>query len=277
MAIGDYSTTRDNNAAIVPGLLRAGDTEQTEQQVINAIRQLMADLATYNSNVIQPLIDGLIASTLLTLFTVSGTFTPNAKMLFCDVWGWGGGGAGGGVPATAAGQSGAGAGGHAGAKSQSRFTAAQIGASQAVTIGAGGVGTNGAGPAGSATTLGALLSAAGGLGGPTTGATAALIPTDLNIAVQSATGNVRGWTTTGERGLVFSAARAWGGSGGANEWGGSGRGVLTAGSASAGGNGSANTGAGGGGGAINNLATGGGVNGGNGGSGLLIVREYLKL
>lgn len=43
MALTDYSTSRDANAAIVPGNIRAIDFQQ--QQIVNAIRQLMADLA----------------------------------------------------------------------------------------------------------------------------------------------------------------------------------------------------------------------------------------
>lgn len=44
MAISDYSPTRDNNASIAPGDLRSNDYRR-DQQIINAIRQLMADLA----------------------------------------------------------------------------------------------------------------------------------------------------------------------------------------------------------------------------------------
>lgn len=43
MGVDDYSPDRDTNAGIVPGNLRAESTR--DQQIINAIRQLMADLA----------------------------------------------------------------------------------------------------------------------------------------------------------------------------------------------------------------------------------------
>lgn len=48
MAITDYSTTRDSNASISPGDIRSNDYRR-DQQIINAIRQLMADLAAMQS------------------------------------------------------------------------------------------------------------------------------------------------------------------------------------------------------------------------------------
>lgn len=46
MAISDYSATRDNNASVTPGNIRSNDPSR-DQQIINAIRQLMADLADF--------------------------------------------------------------------------------------------------------------------------------------------------------------------------------------------------------------------------------------
>lgn len=46
MALNNYSTTRDSNATISPGDLRSNDYAR-DQQIINAIRQLMADLAAF--------------------------------------------------------------------------------------------------------------------------------------------------------------------------------------------------------------------------------------
>jgi len=45
MPISNYSTTRDSNAAIAPGNIRSDDFKR-DQQIINSIRQLMADLAS---------------------------------------------------------------------------------------------------------------------------------------------------------------------------------------------------------------------------------------
>jgi hypothetical protein len=69
--------------------------------------------------------------------TSSGTYTPSANLLYATIELVGGGGSGGAIPVTtggASGSSGAGAGGYC----KKTFTAAQIGANAAVTIGAGG-------------------------------------------------------------------------------------------------------------------------------------------
>lgn len=46
MGIEDYNTVRDDNATIVPGNIRTVGRSE-EQQYVNSIRQLMADLATF--------------------------------------------------------------------------------------------------------------------------------------------------------------------------------------------------------------------------------------
>jgi hypothetical protein len=56
MGVGAYSPVRDTNATIAPGDIRA--EEFTQQQIVNSIRQLMADIATWN-----------------TAATMNGTFT----------------------------------------------------------------------------------------------------------------------------------------------------------------------------------------------------------
>lgn len=48
MPISAYSAVRDNNAAIAPGDIRTDDSKQ--QQIINSIRQLMADLAGFSAS-----------------------------------------------------------------------------------------------------------------------------------------------------------------------------------------------------------------------------------
>lgn len=47
MAVSDYSTNRDSNASIAPGNIRSNDPSR-DQQIINAIRQLMADMAGFS-------------------------------------------------------------------------------------------------------------------------------------------------------------------------------------------------------------------------------------
>jgi hypothetical protein len=108
-------------------------------------------------------------------FTSSSTYTPSAGMLYCIIEMVGGGGGGGGVSGNTGGC------GAAGAYIKALLTAAQIGASQAITIGAagtGGISGGGVGGSGGGTTVGSLLSCTGGTGGsasagvPGTGGTA---------------------------------------------------------------------------------------------------------
>jgi hypothetical protein len=101
------------------------------------------------------------------LFTASGTYTPNANMVCCviECGAPGGGGAG---ALSSSGNSGAGGGGGAGGYSRSIVSAASIGASKSVIIGAAGTGgaagTNN-GSAGGDTSVGSICIAKGGAGG----------------------------------------------------------------------------------------------------------------
>jgi len=102
--------------------------------------------------------------------TASGTYIPTPGMKKVRIRIVGGGGGSGGASATSATQTSASGGGAAGSYAEALLTAADIGASQSVIIGAGGIagtasGTNGTGGGtGGATSVGALLSAPGGLG-----------------------------------------------------------------------------------------------------------------
>jgi hypothetical protein len=108
-------------------------------------------------------------------FAAAATYTPTAGMKWVEVEMVGGGGGGGGAVATTAALP-VSVGGSAGAGGYIRalLTAAQIGASQAVTVGAAGVAgaAGGAGGAGGASSLGALLSCTGGGGGVVSAASA---------------------------------------------------------------------------------------------------------
>ena len=99
------------------------------------------------------------------VFTTSGTYTPTPGMKQCIVEVVGGGGGGGGATSAGFGDSIIAGGGGGGAYSKGLFTAAQIGASKPVTIGAGGAGGNTTGGTGGTTSLGALISVGGGSGG----------------------------------------------------------------------------------------------------------------
>jgi hypothetical protein len=96
------------------------------------------------------------------------TYTPSAGMVNALGFTWGGGGSGGSTAASAGGQLSGGAGGGAGGFSIKLMTAAQIGASKTVTLGAAGVpgaAGNNPGGAGGDTSIGVLCVAKGGSGG----------------------------------------------------------------------------------------------------------------
>jgi hypothetical protein len=226
------------------------------------------------------------------LFTANGTYTPTPGMRYVIVKMAGGGGAGGGASAIVSSTSvGVGGGGGSGGYVEAQLTAAQIGASQAVTIGAGGTGASGTnGGNGSATTLGALLSAGGGGGGLSVGASG-------NFATSTASGGTGGTITvttgtnlvsrageSGESGIAVYQASATvysfaSGNGGNNILGVGGIGVRqatvasavtsTAGIAAAVNTGGGGSGAGNGG--LNPTS----VAGGNGGSGKIVIIEYF--
>jgi len=106
-----------------------------------------------------------ITSVVTRVFVSSGTYTPTSGMLFCEIECFGGGGGGGGsIAATGTNITGAGGGG-SGAYSRKWASAADIGVSKPVTVGAAGggaaAGAN-AGGSGSATSVGALCVANGG-------------------------------------------------------------------------------------------------------------------
>jgi hypothetical protein len=142
------------------------------------------------------------------LFSASGTYTPTPGMQFCDAYAYGGGSGGGGgaLQASSLAVSG-GAGGSGGGASYGRFLAAQIGASQVLTIGAGGISgaaattsntAGGAGGVGGATSLGTLLTAPGG-GAPSGG----------QLAASSASGGGAG--TIGNGGAASGSSAGAGG------------------------------------------------------------------
>lgn len=100
------------------------------------------------------------------LFTTPGvtTYTPSALMKFCIVEVLGAGGGSGGCPATSASQIAAAAGGAGGSWARVSLTAAQVGSSQAVTVGAGGAAgtTSGSGGVGGSSSFGTLIVCPGG-------------------------------------------------------------------------------------------------------------------
>lgn len=114
-----------------------------------------------------------ISNVKFTTFTANGTFTPDANMAFCYVWVKGAGAAGGGAVNTSSGGAfSTGSGGGEGGETFAWLRPSDIGSSQTVVVGIGGVGVSGAnGNPGSNTTFGAILTAVGGNQGVTVGPT----------------------------------------------------------------------------------------------------------
>jgi hypothetical protein len=136
------------------------------------------------------------------VFTSSGTYTPTTGMLYCDIEVVGGGGGSGGVSATSATTISASGGGAGGGYARKLVSAATIGASQTVTIGAGGTaGSAGAntGGTGGITSVGAIVLATGGGGGAGTAAGSAISNANINSAA-GGTGSGGDFNTTGGMG-----------------------------------------------------------------------------
>ena len=207
------------------------------------------------------------------VWTASDTYTPTTGMTAALLGTLGGGGGGGGCGnSSAGGQSYAGGGG-AGSLSLKRVTAADIGTSKAVTIGAGGAGGaagNNAGTAGGDTSIGSLCVGKGGTGGSavagaTTGSGAG------GAGGVAGTGDITGTGENGEAGsgngtIVTLLGRS--GRGG-NTFLGSGGTPQTV---QGGGNAATGYGAGGSGGASRN--NNGTAAGGNGSNGIAFVLEF---
>jgi hypothetical protein len=214
------------------------------------------------------------------VFTSSGTYTPTTGMKYCIVRLVGAGGGGGGANTGGVGTACVGGGGGAGGYAESAFSAATIGVSQTVTIGAAGTaGTNvgGDGGSGGTTSLGALISATGGTGGIGS-------PTDSGGNAQNGSPGGTGSGTvsgTGAPGGTVTIANIAGagvvcvaGFGGSTIFGAGGqpRGTVSGGAFA----GIAGSNGGGGSGGICN-GNSGGAAGGAGGAGYMVITEFLSL
>lgn len=209
-------------------------------------------------------------------FTSNGTYTPTTGMKFCIIECLGGGGGGGGVANSG---NSAGGGGGGGGYIKVLCTAAQIGGSQSITVGAaanGGVAGNNNGTAGNASSVGSLFSANGGSAGSGSAGNAT-----ATFGVNGGAGGTTSLTTgtllvsiPGQQGQV---GQKWGSTGipvppnGGNSYLGFG-GVTTNAAASNGTSAAANSGGGGSGG----FGSASNQSGGNGGSGIVIITEYIS-
>jgi hypothetical protein len=206
------------------------------------------------------------------VFTSNGTYTPTAGMLYCEVEILGGGGGGGGSQSTTA-TTIALPGGGAGEYAFGVFSAATIGTSQSVTIGAGGSGIAGAsGGNGGTTSLGSIMTANGGIGGITSSSSSSSFSFGGTLGGTGGVGgNYRtpgapGDGATGQFG-VFQI----GGNGGSSQYGAGG--ISPAPSTSGAGQPGLGYGAGGGGVSIFSTAP---TAGGAGSPGVVFITEYIS-
>lgn len=216
------SEFKSGTTFIIGGTLNAGRT-YTETATVTTVG---TDAVTFVLSGDAQQTVSVVAQT----FTSNGTYTPTTGMFNCIVEAVGGGGGGGGATG-AVGQSSAAAGGAGGGYARKVFTSATIGASQTVTIGAGGAGALGdgaTGTTGGTTTLGStLLQATGGAGGEGGSSTATIIAVPaVNPAAVGGVGtlgdlNVKG--NGGDKGIVLlgtATNQMIGGAGGASHLGG---------------------------------------------------------
>lgn len=205
------------------------------------------------------------------VFFADGTYTPTASMQYCIMEVVGGGAAGGGCTAGAVNSLGGGGGGGAGGYSRKRVTAATVGASKAVTIGAGGTGGTGGGNPGGTTSIGTILTATGGSGGGALTASTAFrtIPGGAGGAGTSGDFNSNG----GQGGFSITSGSVQAGSSGdgGNSYFGGGGYQRNGTTAQTGSNGTA-YGGGGAGGLGTNASN---ASGGAGFAGIAIVTEYI--
>ena len=153
-----YKVTADTTGALV---LQTGATPTTAMTISSAQVVTFANPAISLPSIAGTL--GLNART-TQVFTSSGTYTRPTGLVYAQVYVKGGGASGAGSTTT-----GNGASGGEGEEAWGLFTAATIGTSQTVTIGAGGAlisaNTNSTGNAGGPTSFGAVITAAGAPGG----------------------------------------------------------------------------------------------------------------
>lgn len=221
---------------------------------------------------------GAINTVNIQTFTADGTYTPTAGMQHCIIEVLGGGGGGGGVAAPNVGEQCAAGGGGAGGYSRIVVSAATIGVSQGVVVGAGGSGgATGAntGTTGSSSSVGALISATGGAGGV---GCASAIQSSISggLGGVGSTGDFNSNGATGGLGFSFLIAGVANtnisGKGADSLYGGGGLSISDVSGGTAGSN-ATNYGSGGSG--AGSAATNGAA-GGNGSAGVVIITEFIQ-
>jgi hypothetical protein len=194
----------------------------TQEEIANAITASGQTLSKTNRTQLATAINTAGRLINVQTFTASGTYTPTPGMGSVIFEVQGGGAAGGGATGATGGNVSLGAPGTAGSYAKGRFTAASVGASQTVTVGAGGTGVSGAaGNNGGTSSVGALISAPGGVGGTTlTNQAAPTINGNGSFSPAPAGGNISSAVgTAGTPSLAVSSAIAVTGAGGGSQFG----------------------------------------------------------
>ncbi len=227
---------------------------------------------------------GSFVSVVTQVFTSSGTYTPTTDMVFAIIECVGGGGGGGGalIDSTYVGSS---SGGGGGGYSRKLVTAADVGVSKTVTIGAAGAAgaitpTNGG--AGGDTSVGTLCIGKGGSGGPKGSLSLSPFTPSFGAGGNGGVAGTGDVTIPGEGGSVGIFSQSVGlvkGARGGNAAGGFGTGgkeVIATNHSTAGAyTGTAGSNYGGGGGGALASATATGAAGGAGAAGLVVITEFI--
>jgi hypothetical protein len=209
-------------------------------------------------------------------FTADGTYTPTANMKYCTIEVVGGGGAGGGSTAGGSGTGSIGGGGGGGGYARKTVTAATIGASKSVSVGAGGTANSAAaGGNGGTSSVGSIVSATGGTGGSSS-SVGGVASGAGGAGGAGSSGDVNSSGGAGGYGGTFSGGSgAFSGSGGCSYFGAGAGNIVNFTLASANIDGIAGSvyGGGGSGSSSNTLSLNG--TGGAGGAGIVIITEFI--
>lgn len=216
-----------------------------------------------------------LASVVIQTIISTGTYTPTTGMKYCVIEAIGGGGGGGAAYTTTGSAKCAAGGGGGGGYSRGVYSAATIGVSQAITIGAAGTAGSSAGKNnggnGGTTIVGALLSVTGGNGG-------AFSSSDVGEYGMGGTGGVGSsgsFNTVGTPGYAGNISGTFGssGNGGSSFFGGGANGVFSDAGTNFNGINGLSYGGGGSGGATFSSVT--SASGGTGFKGVVIITEYV--
>lgn len=206
------------------------------------------------------------------IYTGNDTWTKPAGLKFVIVEVQAGGGSGGGGVLNGGSGAGIGGGGGAGGYGMSKLLAADLAATVAVTVGAGGAAVSTtAGNAGNTSSFGTHVVTAGGSGGGISNSAPPSISLGSNGGTVSA-GQIQVPGAPGIAAVAQSATKAVSGSGGSSRFGGGGRAVGSNGGVDT--TGIAGTGKGSGGGGAINFDNSSAAASGAGTDGIVIVREY---